>query len=688
MSETSATTTAEASTAVVLVVGPADARSGLAAEAHRESHGVAVVEAEAVDEVTAALDERAPTASPSGWRVAVVLLAAGDRDVDADLERLSADPRVAGARTLLVTSRGEHHDLSRAFDHDRLHGVLVRDDPEVGRDVRIQLDRWRVASAPEQADEVVDPTGPATSAMLRDLELDEAAVTARLLEAVDAALGPRPLLHLAAGTRLTHQDRDVDAVVVVRRGSVALDRETAAGHLRLHHSSTGPVIGLLSLTQRRRAYFTARATTDVEAVHLTLEQLDRALRHEPEVGAALGTLAIRALAGRLRRSEQLQIERTRMGQQLETERRRLATALADLEGARTDLVEQARWATLGELAAGVAHELNNPVAALSRALHYVAEDVDALLADHPHAEVVRERLRAAEEPAPSTAEDRAARRELAEALGDRRLAERLVGAGIRDVATARRLAAGDPAAIELLEHAARLGGTLRSLEVAGARIGELVASLRAYARPQAEPLDGVDVHVALDDTLRLLAHRLDEVEIERDYDPSLPSIRAHPGPLSQVWTNLLTNAVEALGGRGRIVLTTDAPDRGHVRVTVTDDGPGIDPELLPRLFEPRFTTRRGRVRYGLGLGLAIARRIVDGHGGTIDVRSRPGETTFEVVLPVAGPPGDAEPPLAGPPRDAEPRHGSPSRDAEPRHGSPPRDTEPPASDPPERQDPR
>jgi two-component system, NtrC family, sensor kinase len=621
-----------------LVIGPDRDRTAVVARLGEQLAPAILLEAGRLDDLPAVLG-----ASPS-VEIALVLLVADagtDRDIDHELELLATHPQTARARRLLVTARMQHHDLSSAFDLDRLHGIVGLDDDALGRDARVQLDRWGTAGdqAPT-SDEAREstPTGQPTSAMLADLELDEAAVTARLLEAIDAALGPRPVLHLEAGTRLTHQGYDVDAVVIVRRGSVALDRDTAAGQLRLHHSTTGPVVGLLSLAQRRQAYFTARATTAVEVVHLTVEQLDRALAREPEVGAALATVAIRALAGRLRRSEQLQIERTRLSQELETERRQLADALSALEGARLDLVEQARWATLGELAAGIAHELNNPVAALTRSLTYVVEDVDALLADHPRAALVRERLRAAAEPAPTTAEERAARQALTEAVGDRRLAERLVRAGIRDPAAARELAA-DPATLDTVEHASRLGATLRNLDVAGTRISELVDSLRSYARPQAEPLDGLDVHETVEDALRLLSHRLGGVTVERAYG-RLPPIRGHPGPLSQVWTNLVSNALEALEGQGRIVLTTDAPDDEHVRVRVTDDGPGIDPELLPRLFEPRFTTRRGTVRYGLGLGLAIARRIVGGHGGTIEVDTRPGETTFEVVLPVAGPPDE------------------------------------------------
>ncbi len=174
---------------------------------------------------------------------------------------------------------------------------------------------------------------------------------------------------------------------------------------------------------------------------------------------------------------------------------------------------------------------------------------------------------------------------------------------------------------------------------------ELVTSLRAYARPKGEPVAGIDLHAGLEDTLRLMAHRLHAVEVVRRYG-DLPPIRCHPGELEQLWTNLLANALDALGdslgGGGRIELITDTPNLRHVRVQIRDNGRGIDPHILPRVFEPRFTTKQGAVRYGLGLGLAIARRIVDAHGGTIDLHSEPGSTLVTVVLPVGGPPDDED----------------------------------------------
>jgi two-component system, NtrC family, sensor kinase len=594
----------------------------------------------------------------------VLVVLAGGAPLDRLLDDL-ADAGVAPrARTLVVTHRTDHDELSEAFDQRQVDGILSHplDAGTLAHHVRGLLRRasaggtgpaatggpsaasqpasaasrpGSAAARPGADDGDATATEVPTRGLLRDLELDDRTIARRLLAALDHALGPRPVLRLKAGTRLTHQGEDVNGVFVVRDGSVALDRETAVGRLRLHHASTGPVVGLLSLTQRRRAYFTAVATTDVEVVHLTLEQLDLALHSDPEVGAAMATAAVQALARRLRRSEHLQIEREQLNRALDHERRELATALKALEATRFELVEQARMATLGELAAGVAHELNNPVAALERAAAYVADDIAALLADHPRGDVARDALeRARHRPPASTAEERAARRGLAARVGDE-LARRLVAAGVDDPETAARLAA-DPATLEVVERAADLGGAVRNLELAGHRISDLTDSLRTHARPQQAPVEGVDLHVSVDDALRLVSHRLHDIEVDRRYG-SLPPVRAHPGPLSQVWTNLLVNAADALDGEGRIEVRTSAPDPDHVRVEIIDDGPGIDPEMLPRLLEPRFTTKEGVVRYGLGLGLPIAKRIVDAHGGRLDLASQPGRTVATVTLPVAGP---------------------------------------------------
>jgi two-component system, NtrC family, sensor kinase len=576
--------------------------------------------------------------------VAIVVLAGGLTDLDAAVARIDTSPVFAAASTLLVTDRRSHDDAAATVDRHRLDAIvpIPWTAGALAWHVRSQVVRWLREHRPRDGRLAAltadgDP-GVVLEELLGELGTDD--VAARLVAAVERALGPRPRLVLPPGTRLTQEGVSVDGVAIVLRGSVALHRVTRVGDLRLHHTSTGPVIGLLALAQQRRAYFTARSTTEVEVVHLSLEQLALAMRTEPQVRSVLATVAIGALARRLRHSEELQIETIELNRELDAERRRLAEALHQLERARLELLAQARFATLGELAAGIAHELNNPVAALTRAASYVAEDVDRLLDSHPRGTSARRALTAARDRRPrSTADERAERRRLATDLDDPKLARRLAAAGVVDPGDARRLAEEGEEAVALVEVAAGIGAAVHNLEVASHRIGELVQSLRAYSRPDAEPVADVDLHAGIDDTLTLTAHRLHGVRVERRYG-DVPPIRCHPGRLDQVWTNLLVNAAEELDGSGSIEIVTDAPDPDHVRVRIADDGPGIAPDVLPHVFEPRFTTKQGAVRYGLGLGLAIVRRLVEQHGGTVELTSRPGRTVATVVLPVAGPTGE------------------------------------------------
>ncbi len=621
----------------VLVAGPEGAvRDALAAELVDDLGTMATVHV-GVDALSVA------RALPDDTMPGLVCLLDDGTSVDKRIATLATDPHTRGAATVLLTARAQHDDLSRAVDADALAAVVaVPWSPGwLGAHVRAQLGRWLRSRAPSDPrlpslEEASLPEDLPPSVLLQDLELDEEALAGRLVDALDRALGPRPRLRLRAGTRLTHQGSAVDGLFVVLSGSVALDRSSEIGELRLHHASTGPVVGLLSLTQQRQAFFTARATSDVELVHISLEQLEHTLAVEPEVGSVMAAATARALATRLRRSEQLQVEKVRLNRELDRERQQLADALEQLEGARLELVESARMATLGELSAGVAHELNNPAAAVARAANFVTDDLSRLLAAHPRGGALGEVMEATRHRAPvGTARQRQIRRELASSLGSEQLARRLVSAGVDDPSRTAALA-GDlgPEELEEFVVAAELGGALRNLTLGSRRITDLVDSLRSYARPGEALVEDLDVTDTIDDELQLVAHRLDGIELERRDAEDLPTIQGHPGPLGQVWTNLVLNAVDAMQGHGHLEVVT-RHEQDEVVVEVIDDGPGIAPEILPRLFEPRFTTKHGRIRYGLGLGLAISQRIVHSHGGTIAVTSEPGRTVATVRLPAA-----------------------------------------------------
>jgi signal transduction histidine kinase len=169
-----------------------------------------------------------------------------------------------------------------------------------------------------------------------------------------------------------------------------------------------------------------------------------------------------------------------------------------------------------------------------------------------------------------------------------------------------------------------------------ARISELVAAIKDYTHMDRAAVEDVDVHAGLDSTLTMLKYRIkhEPVKVERNYDRSLPPVTVHGSELNQVWTNLLTNALDAFdGGGGKITITTRGVGEDVV-VEIADDGPGIPADVQPRIFDPFYTTKQ--VGDGTGLGLDIARRIVVGQRGAMSVRSQPGKTVFSISIPAAG----------------------------------------------------
>ncbi|QIN79305.1 hypothetical protein GBA65_13185 [Rubrobacter marinus] len=189
-------------------------------------------------------------------------------------------------------------------------------------------------------------------------------------------------------------------------------------------------------------------------------------------------------------------------------------------------------------------------------------------------------------------------------------------------------------------------GLIGEVEAGSARVSALVGAVKSYSYMDEAPLQEVDVNEGLESTLAVLAYKLDGVEITREYDQRLPRITAYGGELNQAWTQILDNAVDAARSgrgpeeRGSVKLRTTC-ERDGVLVEVSDDGPGIPEALRGRIFEPFFTTKG--VGEGTGLGLDLSYRVVVGrHGGDIRVESRPGETRFQVRLPLAvEAPGDA-----------------------------------------------
>jgi signal transduction histidine kinase len=318
--------------------------------------------------------------------------------------------------------------------------------------------------------------------------------------------------------------------------------------------------------------------------------------------------------------------------------------------------QQEKLESLGKLAAGLAHEINNPAAAarrassdLRRALQHLAGAPPAGCDAAALAEIAREVLERGGREELSTLERDELEQELSEWLGDAGAPAPWelgalfsdAGADVAWLESVARRVPGDALGATLAWVGASLEATrlLDDVEQSLGHITDLVQSMKAYTYMDQTPVQLVELRDSIGETLTILRHKLAGIEVEQDYAPGLPQIEAYGSELNQVWTNLLDNAADALGGDGRISIRARR-DRDDVVVEVTDDGPGIPEEIVSRIFDAFFTTKD--VGQGMGLGLEITHRIVRRHGGDISVTSRPGETRFTVRLPVRLPAGLVE----------------------------------------------
>jgi signal transduction histidine kinase len=425
---------------------------------------------------------------------------------------------------------------------------------------------------------------------------------------------------LKAGEVYARQGDPPDTMFVLLEGEFEW-RGEFGGETVVIAGKVGDVTGALPFSRMKQFTVTGRAVTDSRILRFPASLFPDLIQKMPELAKRL----VGVMADRVREATRLEQQRDRL-------------------------------AALGKLSAGLAHELNNPASAAKRAAAQLRDTLKRIKdASHelgrreltPTQRAEIEKLESSftqrDEPPPDALTVSDLEQQIDSLLRSHgqndlwQLAAELAQRGIKpsaleslfenlDVATAR-------AALVRIAASVEIASLLKEIENSTSRISDLVRAIKEYTFMDQSPVQNVDVVKSLETTLTIMNHKLKRgVTVQRDYQPIPLLVNSFGSELNQVWTNLIDNAVDAMNGKGELGVRTYRDD-GCVVVEIRDNGPGISPEIVAHIFEPFFTTKG--VGAGTGLGLDTVQRIIRKHRGNVQVHSKPGDTRFQVYLPLA-----------------------------------------------------
>jgi signal transduction histidine kinase len=427
-------------------------------------------------------------------------------------------------------------------------------------------------------------------------------------------------LQYKAGDTYSRQGDPADAMFVILEGQIEM-RGDLSGEPIMISLKSGEVTGALPFSRMKQFTVTGRAITDSRILQFPAARFPELVQKMPELTKRLVGL----MADRIRETTRLEQQRDRL-------------------------------ASLGKLSAGLAHELNNPASAAQRATSQLRASLKRIKdASHelgrrdltPAQKAEIDKLEAAflqrDEPPPdpltiSDLEEQVDSLLRSHGQNDLwQLAADLARRNVRPEVLESLFAVlgADTARAALVRIAASLDiyNLLTEIESSTSRISELVRAIKEYTYMDQAPVQNVDIVKSLETTLIIMNHKLKHgVAVERDYQRIPLLVNSFGSELNQVWTNIIDNAIDAMGGKGELRVRTFRDD-GCVVVEIGDNGPGISSDIKPHIFEPFFTTKG--VGDGTGLGLDTVQRIVKKHRGSIQVISQLGDTRFQVRLPLA-----------------------------------------------------
>lgn len=403
----------------------------------------------------------------------------------------------------------------------------------------------------------------------------------------------------------------------------------------------GSIIGIIAYTTGKPSLTTAITTKPCTVLKIPDVELKQLIARSPRMQDYFDELILANLLERFRGTIILQMKLDSANQRLQSERNELKKAYNDLQKAQEQLIYQEKMATLGQLVAGFAHEVNNPAASLLRSTETLESRITRLLSDihddivgrdtaqqfyeagkkagYPDTKTIRERANKLEKSFPY------ARKQQLRLMAQ--FPEFLVG-----ILKEKDISYRDE--LNNYLNYFEMGKMFQNIESAGNRISGMVQSLKSYSRSDSDQKwEEVDIREGIHDTLQLTSNRIKYYDIQINLD-NIPKIRANAAALNQVWTNIILNAADAMGKNGSLSIQCKTIGQ-QIIVTIEDSGPGIKEENLDRIFESNFSTKKSGVKFGLGIGLSISKDIVEQHGGSISAKnSENGGAIFTVRLPV------------------------------------------------------
>ncbi len=434
------------------------------------------------------------------------------------------------------------------------------------------------------------------------------------------------------GDIIFNQGESLHYLYLLLKGKAKLNHtRTDGSSLDLLKLVPGHFVGLLSFTTGNPSLTSCIVQADVQALRIEQNEFEQYVNDNPRLRHPLQQLMMSNMADRFLKNLELESEMSALNKKLEKEREDLKEAYEQLEESYQKIVHQEKMATLGELVAGFAHEVNNPAAALIRSAEALKENFKDLSISEPLAVMfkngleagpissseVRTRMLEVQKRFPYV-EDRAATRKLAQ-MPEEALA--VVDSNRKKIPVTQLLQQFEA------------GKLIHNIQLASARIANLVKSLKSYSRQDNNQADMIDVRTGIKDTVLVLTNRLKFLDVNLELN-EVPETCARMGELNQVWTNILVNACDALPDGGKITIKT-WNNKKSIFVKISDNGPGIPVDILDRIFEPNYTTKNQGAKFGLGLGLAISNQVIGKLGGTIEAKNNEVKgATFIISIPI------------------------------------------------------